>query len=65
MNVKQAVCSVNPAANGGTTGSPFSLVEGQRTRLRNPAGGGSWGLVRAREAKRAYADGAWGMNVVV
>jgi len=27
MNVKQAVCSVNPAANGGTTGSPFSLVE--------------------------------------
>ena len=27
MNVKQAVCSVNPAANGGTTGSPFCLVE--------------------------------------
>ena len=27
MNLEQAVCSVNPAANGGTTGSPFSLVE--------------------------------------
>ena len=27
MNLEQAVCSVNPAANRGTTGSPFSLVE--------------------------------------
>ena len=27
MNVKQEVYSVNPAANGGTTGSPFCLVE--------------------------------------
>ncbi|KAG2538418.1 hypothetical protein PVAP13_9NG430242 [Panicum virgatum] len=25
LNLDQAVCTVNPAANGGTTGSPFSL----------------------------------------
>jgi len=62
MDLEQAVCSVNPAANWGTTASPFSLVEGRWTWLRNPAaaGGGSWGLERTREAKRADADGAWG-----
>jgi len=27
MDLEQAVCSVNPAANWGTTASPFSLVE--------------------------------------
>jgi hypothetical protein len=28
MNLAQAVCTVNPAANGGTTGSPYFLVQG-------------------------------------